>query len=367
MEEKYSFLEKQIAVQNLIKKKIKKQYLSDTYPKFQLKNESKTCLYCESVLTGSPELKAVCEQQEQMKTITKKLPDTRSFGPDGSKTSHRNNLFCSVFCKEVYYSINKMFFPKKYKKTIKCVPFELLTTDSKITLKNLINENNLDFDKINLYYNDKRKNDDSSPISYRKIILKAQFIKKYKIIKSVSIELSLKIFKIKKNVLCDLPFINCMGKEVERFRNLQLRRHEVPSERPPEGPTEGPCTDMFYLLKQDDTQLSTIDNMCLYCKEKLNNNNKYFIDLGNNYVLGNICSYFCYKVYVSYAIEYINYPYKYFYNIPPLSLFATPNDILQIKNKNNLNRLNRININNENIIYETEILNNEIEINEIKY
>lgn len=113
MEEKYSFLEKKIALEKYIKNKNKKNHTVKQIPNLETKTKSETCLYCLTPL-------------------------------------EEDGLFCSDICKTIFYSNMQKIIPT-INKQVRFVPFELLTAQSKEMYRELVNKKRL-YDKFQVLY-----------------------------------------------------------------------------------------------------------------------------------------------------------------------------------------------------------------------
>lgn len=284
MEEKYTYEEKQLAIQELIKYKSQKSYMIQQCPLQEIQTESTFCLYC----------------QQKNKTTT--------------------DLFCSLFCKEIF---NNNLIPIIKNNSINCIPFELLTHNSKILFQNFISSIDFNYNKILLYFSIKNISGQFSDY-----FLKCKFIYNFDIVQERIITLQLKILNLPSEI--SNYNIECINKSYfnNLFQNLPLNKQNL-----------------------DETYLTQYENTCLYCHQECNK--KYFIILDKYSLLGCVCSSFCYKVFLSNNTIYINYPYSFFYKLP---------NILYFKNKEFINIFKNTCTELTNHIYQVEIKSKYIKV-----
>lgn len=241
--------------------------------------------------------------------------------------TEKTPLFCSYFCNQIYESNLKIKLIKYKKKNKLCPPFELFTKDSQIKFSTFIKEiKNINYDKFNCYYNIGVKFNSDYNVFIKNIIFSIDLILNYKTIAKKTIELDLIIFKL--NDLEKYSSLNFINKNnlKQNTKNNQLNYFD-----------------------------KLLDNKCIYCHEE--NKNLYYIDLGNKFIIGKVCSIFCYKAFVTNNERHLNYEYKHFINIPPISFFNNISDLKKIKSENL----------NDKAIYDTEEINNTLSIYKYLY
>lgn len=281
MEEKYTFEQKQLVIHDMVKKKIFKQHIIHLYQNIKLKEVNDTCFFCEQAI------------------------------------NNLSTTYCSILCKNIFES--NLFYKIKNKLNINCIPISLLTKESRIKFKKIINKyRNIVYDKTNIFYNV-----DTSYLkfnNFKKIFLSIIFIHKYKKIATENIILELNLFKINSNIY---------------FKNIFIHSSNI--------------------IKYITPNLNdNIPNNCLYCNKDINSNNCYYVYITNQYILGRFCSVFCSKVYLSIYEQHIRQPYKFFLILPPVCVFKDLNLINNFKKKNNT-------------IYNTSYNKNNLDITEIIY
>lgn len=234
----------------------------------------------------------------------KKESDVCIYCDNNTENKH---LFCSNICEIIFYSNNTKIIPATFNQ-IKFVPFELLNKKSKQIYKEFVKEKHK-YDKFQIYYSIVKADNQAVIQTTFKFIYDFEVIK----IKKINFELN---------------FLYVEEKQKLNYISLG----------------EG-MPDKF-------------DNICLYCKCETS---KYTIKIDKNYIIGHICSVFCYKTFMTYIENHINFPYKFFFSLPPISLFKNKDEILKNRHKNS---------NYENTVLETEYNennNNTFSINIIRY
>lgn len=272
MEEKYSFLDKKLALKRYIQDQNHKNHTLRNIQNLKIKENLSNCLYCNEEITSS--------------------------------------LFCSVICNDIYFSNLQHIIPSE-NKYIHFPPFEFFTEESQTSYKKM-KKTIEQYEKSIIKYFFVVKN--------YKTFIKAEFkfIYKFEIINSFEIELELNYLYSPTNK--DIKYIS-----LEPITN-ELKK------------------------KINNTK-------CLFCKEE--NNSLYTTRINKNFVLGGICSEFCFKSFMKFTERHINNPFKYFFTLPPLSLLEDPRELLVYKTDTDL----------ENTMFETEYFNKEkmFNINVISY
>lgn len=113
MEEKYSFLEKKIALEKYIKNKNKKNHTVKQISNLEIKTKNEICLFCNNFLK-------------------------------------EEGLFCSNICKVIFYSNMQRIIPT-LNKQIRFVPFELLSENSKKIFRDFVSKDRI-YDKFQVIY-----------------------------------------------------------------------------------------------------------------------------------------------------------------------------------------------------------------------
>lgn len=208
-----------------------------------------------------------------------------------NNNSYNQELFCTLICKSIFYSnMNKII--SITCNQIKFIPFELLKAESKEIYRNFVKEKR-EYDKFQVYYSILKKN--------KKVIIQSVF----------KFILNFEIVEIK-NIDFELNYLYVSDKQTLNYISL-----------------EKGMPDQF-------------ENICLYCKCKTIN---HTIKIDKNYLIGHVCSIFCYKSFMTFVTNHINFPFKYFFSLPCISLLEHPDQLLKYKNKNE---------HYENTVFETE-------------
>lgn len=220
---------------------------------------------------------------QYIKMRSKKTYITNTLGPLKIKTSSHNqciycglqsegDMFCSIVCNDIFKSNHKFF--EENDNRIVFVPFEMLSELS----KNI----------------------------YRSIILKYKPVK-YNGVKIFSYQ---KTIGEERHVFLDLTFtkdLSIISRErLDMVMSQLYKKNEMFNE---------PCIEPW----EDNDRLK---KTCIFCGEGCEERNKIsFIRLDENFIIGGICSLFCFKGFLSYAEKHLNLKYKSFIDIPhPLIL-----------------------------------------------
>ena len=268
MEEKYSFLDKKLALKRYIQDQNHKNHTLRNIQNLKIKQKSTNCLYCNEEISSS--------------------------------------IFCSVICNDIYFSNLQHIIPSE-NKYIHFPPFEFFTKESQTRYQEM-KKNIMRYEKCIIKYFFVVKN--------YKTFIKAEFklIYKFEIISSFEIEL-------------ELNYLYSPTNEDIKYISLEPITNEINNTK------------------------------CLFCKEE--SNLLYTARINKNFVLGGICSEFCFKSFMKFTERHVNNPFKYFFTLPPPSLLEEPKELLVYKSDINL----------ENTMFETEYLNKEkmFNINVISY
>lgn len=195
--------------------------------------------------------------------------------------STNKEVFCSNICKSIFFSNMNKILPTTCNQ-IRFIPFELIKPDSKEIYRKFVKEKR-EYDKFQVHYSISKEN--------QKVIIQSIF----------KFILDFEISEIK-------------------HLDLELNYFYVPDKQ------------KLNYISLDKGMPDQFENICLYCKCKTTN---HTIKIDKNYLIGHICSIFCYKSFMTFVASHINFPFKYFFSLPCISFLEHPEHLLKYKNKNN--------------------------------
>ncbi|QKE44482.1 putative viral late transcription factor 2 [Yalta virus] len=204
-------------------------------------------------------------------------------------------LFCSFICKSIFFSNMNKIIPTVCNQ-IRFVPFEIIKPEAKEIFKKFVQEERI-YDKFQVYYS---------------------------------------LVKEDKKVVVQSVFKFILNFEISEIKNLNLE------------------LNYYYISDVQKIDYISLENgmpnqfehICLYCKCHTTN---HTIKIDKHYLIGHICSVFCYKSFMTFLSNHINFPFKYFFSLPCINMLEQPEQLLKHKNKKE---------NYENTVFETEYYTN---------